>query len=113
MDGLSVTFDNRRDAMVMHLTGSAGFAAADELDRVARMIKVQRPRRLVVDLAGLSFIASLGLGLLVALGSAVRAEDGTIQLVAPRPYIADAIKRCRLERLLPLHDSVDAAIIAS
>jgi anti-sigma B factor antagonist len=113
MDGFALSFDHRPDALVVHLSGSAGVTAADELDRAARLIKVQRPRRLVVDLAGLSFIASLGLGLLVALSSAVRAEGGSIQIAAPRPFIADAIKRCRLDRLLPMHENVDAAITAS
>jgi anti-anti-sigma factor len=113
MDGLCVSFDNRRDAMVIHLDGSAGITSADELERAARRIKIQRPRRLIVDLTNLSFIASLGLGVLVALSAAVRAEGGTMQLVAPRPYIADAIKRCRLDRLLPMYADMDAAILAS
>lgn len=113
MDGLTIAIDQRRDALVIRLSGSAGVTAGDELDRAARLIKIQRPRRLIIDLAGLSFIASLGLGLLVALGSSVRQDGGTIQLVAAKPYIADAIKRCKLDRLLPMHESVDAAIIAS
>lgn len=110
MDVLHVDLKERRNALIVSLSGSAGVAGADHLERAVRLVKVRRPRRLIIDLAGLSFIASLGLGMLIALSAAVKSDGGTVRFASASPAIAGVIKRCRLEAVLPVYASVDEAM---
>ncbi len=107
-----VDVDQQRQAMVVRLHGAAGMTASDDLDRAVRLIKVRRPRRLVVDLAGLTFIASLGLTLLLGLRMAIHHDGGEFRIAGASPSIAGVVKRCRLDRILPLYASVQEAMDA-
>lgn len=110
MGGLTVAVDERRSAMVVRLSGSAGMTSADDLDKAVRMIKVRRPRSLVIDLAGLTFIASIGLSLLLSLQAALKIDGGSLRIAGASPNIAEVVRRCRLDRILPLYTSVDEAM---
>ncbi len=111
MDDLRVDIgEQQRSTLVVRISGSAGISAADDLERAVRLIKVRRPRHLVIDLAGLSFIASLGLGLLVSLSAAIKSDGGTIRFAGATPAIGEVIRRCKLDRVLPVYESVDEAL---
>jgi anti-anti-sigma factor len=80
-----------------------------------RLVELTDPatRRLVLDLADLEFINSMGLGGIVAAHLRLRNADGEIHLAAPRPAIRNMLDVTRLTKLFPVHDSVAIALASS
>jgi anti-sigma B factor antagonist len=66
----------------------------------------------VLDLAGLTFCDSTGLGAFVALHRQARSADARFGLAAPRRRIADLFTLSGIDQVISVYDSVDAALSA-
>ncbi len=67
----------------------------------------------VVNLEGVDFLDSTGLGVLVGALKRVKAHEGSLSLVCTQDKILKIFKITGLTKVFPIHDSVDAAIGAS
>jgi anti-sigma B factor antagonist len=63
----------------------------------------------VVNLEGVDFLDSTGLGVLVGALKRVKAHDGTLSLVCTQEKILKIFKITGLTKVFPIHDSVEAA----
>jgi anti-sigma B factor antagonist len=63
----------------------------------------------VVNLEGVDFLDSTGLGVLVGALKRVKAHDGTLSLVCTQDKILKIFKITGLTKVFPIHDSVDEA----
>ena len=63
----------------------------------------------IVDLSQVTFIASLGMGMLVGVARALAAGKHRLVLVAPQPHVATALRTARLESIMPIAADLDAA----
>jgi anti-sigma B factor antagonist len=66
--------------------------------------------RLVVDLSGLTFIDTTGLGALVRLRAVLNAREGSLSLVAPDGQVLRRLRRTNLAPLFPIYDSLSQAL---
>jgi anti-sigma B factor antagonist len=66
-------------------------------------------RRILLDLAGVAFIDSMGLA---AILTAFRrmGDDGDLRLCAPRPEVRSVIELARVHRVVPVYDTLDDAL---
>lgn len=71
-----------QDGVRLALAGELDLAGAPQLERSLQTIEQQGPRRVVIDLAGLSFIDSTGLRVLLQ-AQARLGEQGSELLLAP------------------------------
>lgn len=67
---------------------------------------------LVVDLAGVSFLDSSGLGVLVTAHKRARAAGGLLRLASCQPAVATIFQITALDRAFSIHPSVEDAIEA-
>ena len=67
-------------------------------------------RRLVINLTPVSFMDSTGLSVLVSAVKSMRDAGGEISVVCTNPAIAKIFTITRLDQLLAVHPSVDAAV---
>jgi anti-anti-sigma factor len=67
-------------------------------------------RALVIDLAEVSFIASMGIRLLLLAARAVNAKGGKIALAAPNADVASVLATARVDGLMPVCNSRADAI---
>ena len=65
-------------------------------------------RLLALDLSELDFVDSFGLGAVVGALKRVRQRGGELALVCPSSRIRRVFEICDLDRILALHDSIDA-----
>ena len=100
-----------RDAVVVHLAGELDLYNAEELRTALAQEMKSGPRRVILDLAGVDFLDSTVLGVLVEARSKL-GRDG-LALAAPRIETRRALQVSGLDRHLPVHDSVDAALVGS
>ncbi|MCX4649532.1 STAS domain-containing protein [Streptomyces sp. NPDC055059] len=66
--------------------------------------------RLIVDLAGVSFMDSTGLGLFVRIGKLIRTHAGDLRLVITNPGVLQIFHITNLHRSLQIYDSAEAAM---
>jgi anti-anti-sigma factor len=66
--------------------------------------------RLVVDMAGVEFIDSSGLGALISGLKAARLAGGDMRIANAREQARTVLELTRLDRVLRLYDSVDEAL---
>lgn len=64
----------------------------------------------LLDLTGVDFIDSFGLGVLVGVLKRARMAGGDIALVIPEPRVRRVLEICDLDRVFRIADSVDKAI---
>ena len=66
----------------------------------------------MVDLAGVDFLDSTGLGVLLGGLKRVRAQSGALALARAEPQVRKVFEVTRVIEILPLHDDLDAALAA-
>jgi anti-sigma B factor antagonist len=69
-------------------------------------------RNLVVDLSGVSFLDSSGLGVLVTAHKRARAAGGALRLASCRPAVATIFQITALDRAFSIHPTVEDAVSA-
>ncbi|MFB7420612.1 STAS domain-containing protein [Streptomyces sp. NPDC056121] len=65
---------------------------------------------LIVDLVGVQFMDSTGLGLFVHIGKRIRAHAGDLRLVITNPNVLQIFQITNLHRSLQIYDSAKAAM---
>jgi anti-sigma B factor antagonist len=68
---------------------------------------------LVVDMEGVDFLDSTGLGVLVGGLKRVRAHEGSLRLVCNQERILKIFRITGLTKVFPIHGSVDEAVAAT
>jgi anti-sigma B factor antagonist len=68
-----------------------------------------RPAKIIVDLSGVTFLASIGIRLLVASARAQANRGGKMVLAAPSALVRNVLETAGIDQLIPLAADVDAA----
>ncbi|MEI7769771.1 MAG: STAS domain-containing protein [Chloroflexales bacterium] len=98
-----VTSDARIDAL-----------SAPKLRERLDALVAEGANRFVIDLSAVPFIDSAGLAVLVSLLKKVRITEGEVILVWPsEEAIRNTLQLARLDRVFPMADDVESALIAS
>lgn len=91
------------------LSGRIDVAGAAQIDLPMSVVGGSR-RAVVIDLAGVEFMASMGLRSLVSCAKAILSKQGRVVLLAPRPPVEEVIVTSGIDELIPIHhDAVVAA----
>ncbi len=102
--------ETRDGALIVRLAGELDLYNADDV-RVALAEAIETtPRRIVVDMAAVEFVDSTALGVLVE--ARARLGDDALLLAAPQLETRRTLHVSGLDRHLPVHESVDDALIA-
>ncbi len=69
-------------------------------------------KKLVVDLSGVSFLASMGLRTLMVTARTISTKGGKMALSNPQPNVAKVLSTTGANEIMPVAPSLDAAIAA-
>jgi anti-anti-sigma factor len=105
--------EQKPQAVIAHLAGEAGVDEADELSRALRMLSATKPSLAVLDLAGISYIASMGIGALVRFRNDVAQSGGRVVIAAARPLVYDTLRHAGLQRVFPMFQTIDEALASA
>lgn len=72
--------------------------------------KVATAANVVVQMQKVTFLASLGMRMLMMAAKTLKAKQGKIILVAPQEEVENALRMSGLDQLIPLVDSLDSAL---
>lgn len=106
--GLDVV--ERNGSAVLAVRGEVDVYTAPQLREKLIELVDQGRRKIVVDLEGVEFLDSTGLGVLVGGLKRVRSHDGDLVLVCTQRRILKVLEITGLTKVFGIHDSVDAAV---
>lgn len=109
---LSVTCRVDRGIAVVDVAGEMDYANAGELTAVMSEVLDSGHPDVVLDLGGLHFVDSGGLGAIVAAWKATRAAGGSLQLARARKHLLQMLRLTGLIKVFVVHPTL-AACFAS
>lgn len=91
-------------------TGRLDVAGAPALkEAISEALKNGQPR-VVLDLEGVSFVDSTGLGSVIAALKQIRSSQGDLRLAAPNQQVRVVLELTTLDRVFPYYSTVEEAL---
>jgi anti-anti-sigma factor len=111
---MSLSVDSRSCGKVYVIKCFGKIAAGEESQTLeAAMTRaVQHSNRLVLDVAEVSRVDSMGMGLLVRFLSRIRANGGDLRLAAPQPFFRSLLEMTKLTKIVRIYDTEEEAIVS-
>jgi anti-sigma B factor antagonist len=110
VDVLEMTRRRHGDLVVVSLAGEVDLDNVSDVRKCLEEAVETHGPRLVVDLTGLTFIDTTGLGVLVRLLATLRDRNGSMALVAPDGQVLRRLRRTNLAPLFPIYDTLSQAL---
>jgi anti-sigma B factor antagonist len=107
-----IDVERRAGAAVVKLTGSCTMDVSARLGECLVTLASEPTPRIVLELSGVDFIESTGLGGIVAGYLRCRRNNGEVCFVSPQPSILELLELTRLTQLFRIFDCVEAALAA-
>jgi anti-sigma B factor antagonist len=106
---LGIDVHNQDSYAVVDVNGEIDVYTAPKLREKLIELVSEGSHNVVVNLEGVDFLDSTGLGVLVGALKRVKAHDGTLALVCTQDKILKIFKITGLTKVFPIHDSVEEA----
>ncbi|GIG60041.1 hypothetical protein Lfu02_44130 [Longispora fulva] len=112
--GLTIGFDDRDGCRVLTLTGVMDLAMLGAQERELIGLASGAPgRATVIDLSGVQFCDSTGLGVLVRAAKSLWELGGSLCLAAAQPWVQKIIVTSGMHLAIPLHPTPESARAAA
>lgn len=96
--------------IVVYLRGDAGTANVSRLEAELTNVAATHPSEVIVELTGLTFIASRAMGAIMGFHRRMTLQGGKVKIVAPPSRVRDALEIARLHEVLEVHGSMQEAL---
>jgi anti-anti-sigma factor len=110
LTGITVQASQHPSGLIVKIAGDAGVENVPVLERELTRLSAAHPKLVVFDLSELDFIASLGMGALMAFRKGVVRAGGAVRIAAAKPAVLDSFKRAALKELFNTCTTVDEAL---
>jgi anti-anti-sigma factor len=102
---MQVTIEDQGPAARVVLAGRLDIAGADAVALPLATLSGAK-NSIVIDMAGVTFIASIGLRHLVMAAKALARRGGSLKLVNANPVVVEVISSAGLAQMLPIESRV-------
>jgi anti-anti-sigma factor len=91
------------------LTGRMDMAGTQEVDTKFAVLTATARGGILVDLSGVTFLASIGIRTLVTSAKAQQRRGGSIVIYQPQPPVEEVLRSASIDSIIPIaHDLEDA-----
>jgi len=104
------TFDRDDNISHVRMAGKLDGVAVDHWAAQFQAATSERPQNAVVDLSGLTYVNSIGIGLLFASAKKLHLSGYRMILVAPRPEVARLFYIVGVQQVIPIADTLDEGL---
>lgn len=107
---MEITVRNLENGVaVLHLAGRLNLVSANDLRAAVQHAVANNRTRIAVDLSGVEFLDSSGLGALIGGVKTTRQAGGELRIAAPTEQVKLVLQLTNMERVLPAYpDAVTA-----
>jgi len=98
------------NAAKLALSGRLDAAGVDRIETRFTAAVVPSGRNALVDLAEVSFCASMGIRMLLITARALRGRNARMVLFGAQPLVRESLQHAGIETLIPIADSEPAAV---
>ncbi|MEJ2055358.1 MAG: STAS domain-containing protein [Calditrichaceae bacterium] len=106
---INQAFEN--NVVILTLTGKLiGKNEIEQLYSQVRQLQERAVNRLVLNLQGLDWMGSLGLGALISCMTTMRNAGGDVHLCNLNPKLQSLMKITKLELVMPVFESTETAV---
>ena len=110
---MELTTEQRADGIErIILAGRLDSAGAEQIEMRFTALTATRPARIVVDMAQVPFLSSLGIRLLVSNARALGQRGGHMVLASPQPMVREVLEIVGMNTIIPVHSDLDSACAA-
>lgn len=106
---MQFTTEHRHGYTVVGLTGRLDLAEAPEVRETVAEVIAGGARRVVLDLGGVRFMDSSGLGALIGCLKFARRAGGDLRIARVAPRVQLVLELTSMHRVLPLYESPEEA----
>jgi anti-sigma B factor antagonist len=114
MDLLTAAVTNRESGgqpyTLVDLTGEADGTTTDMLRDLLEAQIARKPGMLIIDLAGLRFMDSAALHVILTASRSLAGQGGTLALVSPARVVAAVLRLTQAARMVPVYESLPEAL---
>ena len=108
-DAITTSVEHRDDITLLTVGEVVDLATAPVLEEAIDGLLSEEPKALIVDLSGVTFLASVGLRLLVSTHEKV-GESGQFAVVASGPITSRPIQLTKLDEVFAMYPTLDEAL---
>jgi len=98
------------DAFLVRVSGQVDDLGSDAVSAAVDEVLDARHKRVLFDLSDVRYLGSSGLGQIMRAYQAVKNRGGYVRIINPQPLIADVFRLTKLEKILKIYPSVEAAL---
>lgn len=91
------------------LDGQLDLQGAQSPEQPFGFATTTRAGRFVIDMTGVTFVASIGIRILVTSARAQSQRGGSMVIIAPSGHSAEVLRIAGIDRIIPFVDTLDAA----
>jgi anti-sigma B factor antagonist len=106
---LDVRAERERDATIVRLTGEVDLRTSPQLRGVFLELVDERPSRIIIDLTGVDYVDSSGVGTVVELKRRAMRSESKVVLVGLQPRVRSLFEITRLDKFFTIVNSIDEA----
>ncbi len=100
----------RTQSHVVKLVGEAGMSTVDDLEIALTRLTAGRHPIVFLDLTGMTFLSSIGIGALVSFQRGIARSGGHAIYCGARFAVQNSIAHARLDRFFEMYKTLDEAI---
>lgn len=108
-DAITTSVERRDDVTLLAVGEVVDLATAPALEEAIDGLLAEEPKALIVDLSAVTFLASVGLRLLVSTHEKV-SKSGEFAVVASGPITSRPIQLTRLDQVFAMYPTLDEAL---
>jgi anti-sigma B factor antagonist len=104
---MSVTEDGIK---IITLKGRLDIAGTQQIDTRLTVAIATESANTIIDLSGVEFISSLGIGIMVRAANSLLKHQGKIVFLNPQPNVAKVLTSTRIIEVIPIMTNLESAL---
>ncbi|MGA8163847.1 MAG: STAS domain-containing protein [Waddliaceae bacterium] len=109
---IDIESESQGDIRVIKLKGRIDHMTAPSAEEYLKKFLLKGNKKVILDLAELHYISSVGLRVLVMFSDKIQAVEGKLALCSPRPNISNLLKMTKFDELFLIFDTEKDALHA-
>jgi anti-sigma B factor antagonist len=94
----------------VHLAGRLDISGVNEVSLKFTAYTVTQRKPVIIDLTEVTFITSMGIGMLISAAKGLRPHKAFLILLNPQTSVEQVIKLAGIDQILPIDHDLDSAI---